>query len=600
VAGSYAEHIPVLHIVGAPSTGAQQRGELLHHTLGDGDFRHFARMSEQITCSQALLTAGNACHEIDRVLRDMLTHHRPGYLMLPADVARAAAIAPAQRLLVEAAPADENQLAGFCEHASRLLRGSRRISLLADFLAQRYGLQNTLREWVAKTPIAHATMLMGKGLFDEQQSGFVGTYSGIASAPQTREAIENADTIICIGTRFTDTITAGFTQHLAREKTIEIQPFAVRVGDHWFSGVPMDQALAALMTLSAPLAAEWAAPQVVAPEVEEEGEGELTQKNFWSTVQDALRPGDIILADQGTAAFGIAALKLPSEASLIVQPLWGSIGFTLPAAYGAQTAAAERRVVLIVGDGAAQLTIQEMGSMLRDKQKPLILLLNNEGYTVERAIHGPEQRYNDIALWDWRRLPEAFAPDVASRCWRVHTLSYGRRWRRVSPPIPHPGGSDAAENGYPRFPARGDAGAGGTKQPRLVGMSFGNHQRPPGQQQPGREHHNAQQRQQRRIRDHHGGHKQAQPAVAGDDQHHAEDRAGDGDCRRHGVHVGMQHQPQRHADEDRRENPPAAKAAGGGENQRSQFDQRNKQKIRGGQRLAEGQLLHLIQPFKQR
>ncbi|WP_264766429.1 thiamine pyrophosphate-binding protein, partial [Klebsiella pneumoniae] len=57
IAGSYAEHIPVLHIVGAPSTGAQQRGELLHHTLGDGDFRHFARMSEQITCSQALTAA---------------------------------------------------------------------------------------------------------------------------------------------------------------------------------------------------------------------------------------------------------------------------------------------------------------------------------------------------------------------------------------------------------------------------------------------------------------------------------------------------------------------------------------------------------------
>ncbi|WP_455828181.1 thiamine pyrophosphate-dependent enzyme, partial [Klebsiella pneumoniae] len=79
--------------------------------------------------------------------------------------------------------------------------------------------------------------------------------------------------------------------------------------------------------------------------------------------------------------FGIAALKLPSEASLIVQPLWGSIGFTLPAAYGAQTAAAERRVGLIFGDGAAPLTIQEVGSMLRGKQKPPILLLNNEGDT---------------------------------------------------------------------------------------------------------------------------------------------------------------------------------------------------------------------------
>lgn len=419
VAGSYAEHVPVLHIVGAPCTGSQQRGELLHHTLGDGDFTHFARMSEQITCTQATLTAENACHEIDRVLSEMLTHHRPGYLMLPADVAKAKATPPARRLTIEGPPADENQLAGFREHAGQMLRSSRRVSLLADFLAQRYGLQDTLRAWVAKTPMACATMLMGKGLFDEQQRGFVGTYSGIASAVSTREAIENADTIICVGTRFTDTITAGFTQHLPQERTIEIQPFAVRVGDHWFSRIPMDQALGVLMTLSSSLAAEWSMPACSAPEVACAASGPLTQENFWSTVQEQLRPGDIILADQGTAAFGVAALKLPSDATLLVQPLWGSIGFTLPAAYGAQTAASGRRVVLIVGDGAAQLTIQELGSMLRDKQNPLILLLNNEGYTVERAIHGPEQRYNDIALWDWNRLPEAFAPDVPSRCWRV-------------------------------------------------------------------------------------------------------------------------------------------------------------------------------------
>jgi indolepyruvate decarboxylase len=104
---------------------------------------------------------------------------------------------------------------------------------------------------------------------------------------------------------------------------------------------------------------------------------------------------------------------------LIVQPLWGSIGFTLPAAFGAQTAAPERRVILVVGDGAAQLTIQELSSMLRDEQKPLILLLNNEGYTVERAIHGPEQRYNDIAQWNWTLLPQAFSLDSQAQSWRV-------------------------------------------------------------------------------------------------------------------------------------------------------------------------------------
>ncbi|VFS80378.1 Indole-3-pyruvate decarboxylase [Raoultella terrigena] len=123
----------------------------------------------------------------------------------------------------------------------------------------------------------------------------------------------------------------------------------------------MDQALAVLIGLSASLAAEWTLPPVSLPEVGGATGGALTQKSFWSTVQEQLRPGDIILADQGTAAFGVAALRLPSDATLLVQPLWGSIGFTLPAAYGAQTAAPDRRVVLIIGDGAAQLTIQGDG-----------------------------------------------------------------------------------------------------------------------------------------------------------------------------------------------------------------------------------------------
>ncbi|MBE8365724.1 indolepyruvate decarboxylase, partial [Leptospira borgpetersenii serovar Balcanica] len=73
----------------------------------------------------------------------------------------------------------------------------------------------------------------------------------------------------------------------------------------------------------------------------------------------------------------------------------------------AQTACPNRRVVLITGDGAAQLSIQEMGSMLRDGQAPVVIVLNNDGYTVERAIHGATQRYNDIAPWQWTKLPHA-------------------------------------------------------------------------------------------------------------------------------------------------------------------------------------------------
>ncbi|EAM8777296.1 indolepyruvate decarboxylase [Salmonella enterica] len=417
IAGSYAEYVPVLHIVGAPCSAAQQRGELMHHTLGDGDFRHFYRMSQAISAASAILDEQNACFEIDRVLGEMLAARRPGYIMLPADVAKKTAIPPTEALTLPAHETQSGVETAFRYHARQCLMNSRRIALLADFLAGRFGLRPLLQRWMAETPIAHATLLMGKGLFDEQHPNFVGTYSAGASSKEVRQAIEDADRVICVGTRFVDTLTAGFTQQLPAERTLEIQPYASRIGETWFN-LPMAQAVSTLRELCLECAFAPPTPRCAGQPVRID-KGELTQENFWQTLQQYLKPGDILLVDQGTAAFGAAALSLPDGAEVVVQPLWGSIGYSLPAAFGAQTACPDRRVILIIGDGAAQLTIQEMGSMLRDGQAPLILLLNNDGYTVERAIHGAAQRYNDIASWNWTQIPRALNAAQQAECWRV-------------------------------------------------------------------------------------------------------------------------------------------------------------------------------------
>lgn len=417
IAGSYAEYVPVLHIVGAPCSAAQQRGELMHHTLGDGDFRHFYRMSQAISAASAILDEQNACFEIDRVLGEMLAARRPGYIMLPADVAKKTAIPPTQALALPVHEAQSGVETAFRYHARQCLMNSRRIALLADFLAGRFGLRPLLQRWMAETPIAHATLLMGKGLFDEQHPNFVGTYSAGASSKEVRQAIEDADRVICVGTRFVDTLTAGFTQQLPAERTLEIQPYASRIGETWFN-LTMAQAVSTLRELC--LECAFAPPPTrSAGQPVRIDKGELTQESFWQTLQQYLKPGDIILVDQGTAAFGAAALSLPDGAEVVLQPLWGSIGYSLPAAFGAQTACPDRRVILIIGDGAAQLTIQEMGSMLRDGQAPVILLLNNDGYTVERAIHGAAQRYNDIASWNWTQIPPALNAAQQAECWRV-------------------------------------------------------------------------------------------------------------------------------------------------------------------------------------
>ncbi|EBP0095999.1 alpha-keto acid decarboxylase family protein [Salmonella enterica] len=417
IAGSYAEYVPVLHIVGAPCSAAQQRGELMHHTLGDGDFRHFYRMSQAISAASAILNEQNACFEIDRVLGEMLAARRPGYIMLPADVAKKTAIPPTEALTLPAHETQSGVETAFRYHARQCLMNSRRIALLADFLAGRFGLRPLLQRWMAETPIAHATLLMGKGLFDEQHPNFVGTYSAGASSKEVRQAIEDADRVICVGTRFVDTLTAGFTQQLPAERTLEIQPYASRIGETWFN-LPMAQAVSTLRELCLECAFAPPPTRSVGQPVRID-KGELTQENFWQTLQQYLKPGDILLVDQGTAAFGAAALSLPDGAEVVVQPLWGSIGYSLPAAFGAQTACPDRRVILIIGDGAAQLTIQEMGSMLRNGQAPVILLLNNDGYTVERAIHGAAQRYNDIASWNWTQIPQALNAAQQAECWRV-------------------------------------------------------------------------------------------------------------------------------------------------------------------------------------
>ncbi|QCR37795.1 alpha-keto acid decarboxylase family protein [Nissabacter sp. SGAir0207] len=416
-AGSYAEYVPVIHIVGAPPLSSQRGGELLHHTLGDGEFGHFLRMASEVTVAQASLTAENALTEIDRVIAAVLHQRRPGYLLLPSDVAALPVAAMPLPLARTEAACSPEALHAFTEAADNLLANADSVALLADFLAHRFGVAESLNRWLAATPIANATLLLGKGVLDEQHPAFLGTYTGAASPEPVRRPLEEAGAVITVGVRFTDTITAGFSHCLPQAKRIDLHPFMAQVGNRQFSQLPMAVALAALQPVVARHLARWRLPSLgrVAPSPPS---GQLDQPAFWQAMQTFLRPGDILLADQGTTCFGAASLRLPSGCDMLVQPLWGSIGYTLPAAYGAQIACPARRVVLLIGDGAAQLTIQELGSMIRDGLRPLIFVFNNQGYTVERAIHGPEQRYNDIAAWHWTQLPQALGAEAD----RVTTL----------------------------------------------------------------------------------------------------------------------------------------------------------------------------------
>jgi pyruvate decarboxylase len=111
-------------------------------------------------------------------------------------------------------------------------------------------------------------------------------------------------------------------------------------------------------------------------------------------------------------------------AVLINQVLWGSIGWAGGSTLGAAFAASEmglNRTMLFIGDGSLQLTVQELSSMIRHGLKPIIFVLNNAGYEIERVIHGPERKYNDVANWDYAGLLRVLG-DKAGTVSRSYTV----------------------------------------------------------------------------------------------------------------------------------------------------------------------------------
>jgi len=119
-----------------------------------------------------------------------------------------------------------------------------------------------------------------------------------------------------------------------------------------------------------------------------------------------------VLADVGTSFFGATDLTLPDGAQLVGQPMWASIGWAAPAAVGATLGAPDRRLIVVAGDGALQQTASELGTLLALGLAPVIIVVNNDGYTTERAINNPSACYHDIPAWDWTALTATVSPGM--------------------------------------------------------------------------------------------------------------------------------------------------------------------------------------------
>jgi pyruvate decarboxylase/indolepyruvate decarboxylase len=417
IAGSYAEHVPVVAITGSPATKLQKTGALVHHTFGTGDFSMFARMYEKVTAASAYLTPENAAAEIDRVLGACLLLKQPVYISLPMDVASHEVAAPSDPFVPPVFQSDRATLAEAVDASVAMLDKAEKPVILADVGVDRYRLQKELRELLATTGYPYATMNMGKGLLEETHPQFIGIYNGAASEDYVRRRIEEADCVLSIGALMTDFNTGKFSAKLDPGRTIEVHGQSLKIKRDLYNNVAMQDFLPALSkrlqhrdaeTLDLKSAVENLDAGFTTP-FQPNSTAAITQQRFWYKLAHFLKEDDIVIAETGVCLFGASVIPLPKGTTFVGQVLWGSIGYSVGSLLGCAIAAPQRRSILLVGDGSFQMTAQELSTILRYDLKPIIFLINNDGYTIERDIHGATMPYNDIQPWNYHKLHEVFA-----------------------------------------------------------------------------------------------------------------------------------------------------------------------------------------------
>ncbi|GAA5853386.1 hypothetical protein JCM8547_002436 [Rhodosporidiobolus lusitaniae] len=446
MAGAYAERVPIIHIVGAPSTKLQkQNAKVIHHTLGpNGRFDVFKKATEEMTCAQAYLTsADGAAEEIDRILLAALSTAQPAYLHLPSDLVMSPVDATRlEKHLVPSPLADvtepgtsaadlerlpagktvdgetKERLEFVSSEIARLWEEAKDPIVIVDACAIRYGLNYRVKDFIERTGVRWFTTPMGRTAIDEDPAaGFGGTYIAQLSDEATREAVEKSDLVFQIGAIRSDLNTGLWSSTLKPSSIIELHSSFTQIQYAHYPSVGFHLLLPVLSKMLHPkpdLRKQLALSPPASPIPQGHPDDLIKHAFLWPLVGSFLRENDIVVAEVGTSSFGMLTLPLPKGATFVSQVLWGSIGWSVGATLGALLAAQEsstpRRTILFCGDGSFQLTVQEVATMVRYGLKPILVLINNEGYTIERMIDGPTAAFNDIALFNWDHLLPLLTP----------------------------------------------------------------------------------------------------------------------------------------------------------------------------------------------
>ena len=405
-AGAFAEHVPVIIINGAPPARRRESGAMVHHLVSN----YYLQLDiyRKMTADAALLAdPKTAPDEIDRVTRNCLALKLPAYLELPADIVRAPCRAPGELLPAGLKTSHQESLAECVAEAAELLNRAKNPLILAGVELLRFGLGNETLRLVETVELPFATMVSSKCVLPELHPQFVGIYQGAWSKELVRRQVEDSDCLLSLGAWMTDLDTGLFSINLDARRMISVGNGQVRIGSHYYHDVQLRDFIRELtsVVLPRPYDASHPAGSYSPKQAFVAAPGRvLTAPRLYECLNYHLDDQTILLAEPGDAFCAAPEFNIEEAENFIVQAYYASIGFCTPAALGVALARPGKRPFVLSGDGAFQMTAQEVSTLIRERCPGVIMILNNDGYLIERKLH-QDGKYNDIQMWQYAKLP---------------------------------------------------------------------------------------------------------------------------------------------------------------------------------------------------
>ena len=407
VAGAYAESSPVVVISGGPGVREQRDDPLIHHRFGPFTFQR--EIFERITCVSVVLNDPViAFRQIDHALTAARRFCKPVYIEIPRDMVMVEGY-PVPEQAMEWFTSDETALSVAIAETTELIAKSVSPMIIAGVELHRRRLQETLVEFVERTKLPVVATLTGKSVIAERHPAYFGIYQGAMSSENARYTVEQSDLLLMLGVTLNDIDTGIYTAKLDPHSMIRASMNEVVVSAHRYPRVALADFLAKLMdSVKTSSEAYPAKPVALASSEFPETGQPITIARLIERINQALSDEMIVVCDVGDCLFAAIDLQVHEQSEFLASGFYATMGFAVPAALGAQVARPDHRALILVGDGAFQMTGTELSTHACLGLNPIVVVFNNKGYSTERGIlEGP---FNDISNWRFDRLGEVFGP----------------------------------------------------------------------------------------------------------------------------------------------------------------------------------------------